>query len=156
MSYSSGFILESWFTGFAKRARILDTTPLDLPAVMAALNTHVPKRVERASPFIEDSNDPMEWLDKTLKIDCILSLEDINRRTWRIGVDVTYYEPRIDIKLSHIASPQFRLTRRQLGLDRHYLILFENENLPDEAELLESLYEQVDLEQETALIDWKS
>lgn len=154
MTYSAGFMAESWFVGFAKRARILDSYSPDLKTVLRVLNTHMPKRVERARPFVDEA-DPLDWLDKACKIDCLLRLEDVQGKVLRVAIDLTLFEGRVENKLVYLGYEDFRRVRRDLGIDRHWLLLLANEEFPEEADLLESLYEQADRSEEVALIDWK-
>jgi hypothetical protein len=91
MDFITGFEAEVWFSLTCRRLRMLDPSPLTLRMIEPVLRQYLPKKTERAIAHMHDEYDPDLWLDYILKIDSLLSLQDLNDRPLRIGVDVTTF-----------------------------------------------------------------
>jgi hypothetical protein len=81
------------------------------------------------------------------------SLEDYEGNLLRCAVDVTALPREATNKLDTIKSKAFKLVRRQLKIDRHWIILVSPRALPSRDWLIDALYEQADRDYECAIIN---
>lgn len=151
--FSNGFSVEVWFRLCARELRLLDLPPMQLSSIEPILRKHLPMRVERAIPHMNDQTDPEIWLDLILKADTMLKIEDCEGNLLRCAVDVTALPREAANKLDTIKSKAFKLVRRQLKIDRHWIVLVSPGALPSRDWLIDALYSQADRSVECAIID---
>jgi hypothetical protein len=151
--FSNGFSVEVWFRLCARELRLLDLPPLQLSEIEPACRKHLLSRVERALPHMSDPTDPELWLDLILKADTMLKIEDCEGNLLRCAVDVTALPREATNKLDTIKSQAFKLVRRQLKIDRHWIVLVSPRALPSRDWLIDALYEQADRSVDCAIIN---
>lgn len=151
--YSNGFSVEVWFRLCARDLRLLDLPPLQLSEIEPACRKHLLSRVERAIPHMSDPTDPELWLDLILKADTMLKIEDYEGNLLRCAVDVTALPREAANKLDTIKSRAFGLVRRQLKIDRHWIVLVSPGALPSRDWLIDALYSQADRSEDCAIIN---
>lgn len=149
--YSDGDLAELWFRESARKLGVLDIEP-PLQLVKRVLNKHLQSRVRAAMPYMEDENDPGEWLDRILKTDCLLLLENIEGRMLRVAVDVTADEEKAESKLWEISALYFRAARRELKIDRHWVVVVKPSEVSRQATIIDALYSQIDENIECAIV----
>lgn len=153
MDFITGFDAEIWFRLACRRLRMLDPNPPTLSMLEPVLRKHLSRKTERAIYHMSDESDPDLWLDLILKIDSLLSLQDLDGKTLRIGADVTISPSEVDSKLSAIRSMPFQSIRRELKIDKHWVVLVSASALPSDATLIDTFYEIVDRPDECSIID---
>lgn len=152
--YSEGFSAEVWFRARMVSLRMLDPQPPSLQAVQNVLNQYFKGRVERALLHMIDDLDPEEWLDLILKVDVLLSLQNIEGRALRIAVDITTSPLEVANKMEMISSRLFQIARRKLEIDCHWVVLVNPLSLPSRDRLLDVFYEVVDQNKECVVIEF--
>jgi hypothetical protein len=153
MDFITGFEAEVWFALTCRRLRMIDPNPPTLRTIEPVLHQYLPKKTERAIAHMNDEYDPDLWLDYILKIDSLLSLQDLNDRPLRIGVDVTTFPGEVSQKYSAICSRPFKAARQALGIDKHWILLVSALSLPSDDMLIDKFYEIVDRSDECSIID---
>jgi hypothetical protein len=153
MDFMTGFDAELWFRLTCRRLRMLDPNPPTLRMLEPALRTHLPKKTERAIHHMSDESDLELWLDLVLKIDSLLSLQDLDGKALRIGADVTLSPSEVVSKFAAIRSMPFQAIRRELNIDKHWVVLVSASALPSDATLIDTFYEIVDHPDECSNID---
>jgi hypothetical protein len=153
MDFMTGFEAEIWFRLTCRRLRMLDPNPPTLQVIAPIMQKHLPKKTERAICHMSDESDPELWLDLILKIDSLLSLQDLNGNVLRIGVDVTTFAAEVPEKFAAVQSTPFRLARQELKIDRHWIFLVSALSLPSDDMLIDKFYEVVDRPDECSIID---
>jgi hypothetical protein len=151
MSYQS----KLWFQRTARELRLTDKAylkNLSVSTLSPAIRQRLSERVEEADRRGEDLQDPSTWLDLVL-IDCILTLENIEGNPIRVAVEVTTRDRNALNELSLVKSHNFKAVRSKLGIDRHWVLLFDAVNPPASEQIVDALYEQIDQPAECALID---
>lgn len=153
MTFSGGFEAEVWFRFTCRRLRMLDLNPPAFEVIESALRTHLPKKTARALHHMIDEFDPELWLDLILKVDSLLTLQNLIDETLRIGVDVTTFPGEVSAKYSEICSTPFKRARRELGIQQHWILLVSGLALPSDDMLIDKFYEVVDRSDECSIID---
>jgi hypothetical protein len=131
--------------------RLLDNTPIALATVLRIIKRYLPHKCRTAQEFIDHPDDPDEWLDKVLKIDCILKVEQSDRTLQRVAVDVTANWSQFREKYNEITQTKFTKARNELGIDRHWIIGVNPNHLPNPEDLVDAIYNSVD-QSETCLL----
>jgi hypothetical protein len=102
---------------------------------------------------MSDESDPDLWLDLILKVDSLLSLQDLDGKALRIGADVTTSAAEVPDKFAAIRSMPFQAIRKELKIDKHWVVLVSAFSLPSDATLIDTFYEIVDRPEECSIID---
>lgn len=144
MGFSHGISVEIWFYLMMQRLRLLDHTPISLASVMKVAKRHLPARIEQGLKFMKDVDDAEEWLDRILKIDNILRIENVDGIVLRVAVDVSANAPLAESKFQEIQQQSFGRMCCDLGIDRHWVILVDQDELPDEATMIDAIYSAID------------
>lgn len=152
--YSEGFSAEVWFRLRMENLRMLDPQPPSMQAVKSVLEQYFQVRVERALLHMSDVEDPEEWLDLIFKTDVLLRLQNVEGQNLRIAVDVTTLPREVPNKLDMISSRLFKIARKDLAIDRHWIVLVDPQSLPSKDRLMDVLYEEVDKSGECAVIEF--
>jgi hypothetical protein len=153
MDFVTGFEAEVWFRLTCQRLRMLDTNPPSIRRIESVLRKYLPKKTERALNHMIDEDDPDLWLDLILKVDSLLCLEDLNNNQLKIGVDVTTFAGEASAKFLEISSRLFQEARRELGIQKHWILLVSSLSLPSDDMLIDKFYEFVDRSEECSIID---
>jgi hypothetical protein len=149
--YSDGDLAEIWFRESCRKLSLLDVE-LPLELVKRVLNKHLKSRVVAATPYMKNRNDPVEWLDRVLKTDCLLSIENMSGQMLRVAVDVTADEEKAESKLQEVSAANFRAARRELRIDRHWVVVVKPTEVSRLATLIDALYSQSDEDIECAIV----
>lgn len=152
-NFASGFSVEIWFSLVMQKYRLFDNTPIALATVLRVARKYLASKARRAEDFLENPGSVDEYLDKIFKIDCILQVETIEGKLQRVAVDVSANVSLVRSKLDEIVQPKFWACRRELQIDRHWIILVNAKKLPDEARLIDAIYEAVDEPKKCVIID---
>lgn len=91
-----------------------------------------------------DVEDAEEWLDLIFKTDFLLRLQNIEGQSLRIAVDIATSAKEVLNKMEMINSRLFQLARRDLEIDRHWIVLVNPQALPSRDRLMDIFYEVVD------------
>jgi hypothetical protein len=153
MDFITGFDAEIWFRLACRRLRMLDPNPPTLRMLEPVLRKYLPQKTERAINHMNDEFDPELWLDLILKIDSLLSLQNLDGKALRIGADVTTSSAEVMNKFTAIRSMPFQAIRQELKIDKHWIILVSASSLPSDAMLIDTFYEIVDDQDECSIID---
>lgn len=141
---TNGYCCERWFISVAKQLRILSKNP-SLTKTIDVLSNALKSKFEFANNFIENSLDAAEYLDLVLKTDCILLLEDSKGESYRVAVDITLNKNKIEEKLQEINRSSFKKARKELGIDRHFVILLPvNYQSLNSFDIADALYTAID------------
>ena len=151
--YSEGFSVEVWFIFQMQKLRLADNTPIALATVVRVVRFYLPSKTETALEFVDHPDSVEELLDKILKIDCILRVEQADGTIQRVAVDVSSNSTKAQSKFNEITQSSFWSARRELNLDRHWVIVVNAKKLPDEAKLIDAIYEAVDDSKKCVMID---
>lgn len=152
-NFAHGNWVEVWFYLIMQKYRLLDYTPIALATVIKVARKYLPSKAERGEDFLENPDSVDEYLDRIFKIDCILQVETIDGELQRIAVDVSANMSRVQSKFTEIIQPNFWAARRELKIDRHWIVLVNAKKLPDEARLIDAIYEAVDDPKKCVIID---
>ena len=60
---------------------------------------------------------------------------------------------RVQSKFDEIMQPEFWASRRELKIDRHWIVLVNAKKLPDEPRLIDAIYQAVDDTKKCVIID---
>lgn len=150
---SQGWSVEVWFELTARRLRMTDPDPPGIEVVRPVLQKYFDLRTERALRHMNDPNDALRLTDLVLKIDTMLCLEDQHGKLLRIGVDPTANLAEVPSKIEQIASQRYRAARRELEIDRHWVLAVNPKALPSDERMIDSLYEATDQPQELRLLN---
>ena len=153
MDFVTGFEAEVWFRLTCQRLRMLDSNPPSIRRVESVLRKYLPKKTQRALNHMIDEDDPDLWLDLILKVDSLLFLQDLNDIQIKIGVDVTTFSGEVSAKFSEISSTSFQGARRELGIQKHWILLVSSLSLPSDDMLIDKFYEIVDRPEECSIIN---
>lgn len=153
MFYSTGFSVELWFYLIMQKYRLLDYTPIDLGTVIRVVRQYMPSKAATGEAFLENPENVEEWLDRILKIDSILCVEQADGTLQRVAVDVSANASKAQSKFNEIRQSSFRASRRELKIDRHWIILVDSKNLPAEGKVVDAVYEAVDEPEKCVMID---
>lgn len=152
-NFSQGFSIEIWFIFQMQKLRMVDNTPIALATVVRVARQHLPSKTETAFEFIDDPDSVEELLDKIFKIDCILRVEQADGTIQRVAVDISSNPTKAQSKFNEIMQPNFWIARQELMIDRHWIVLVNAKKLPDEAKLIDAMYEAVDDQKKCVMID---
>lgn len=152
-NFSQGFSVEVWFNFQMQKLRLADNTPIALATVVRVARLYLPSKTETASEFIDNPDSVEEWLDRVLKVDCILRVEQADGTIQRVAVDVSSNLTKAQSKFNEIMQSSFWSARRELMIDRHWIVLINTKKLPDEAKLIDAIYEAVDDPKKCVMID---
>lgn len=92
-------------------------------------------------------------LDKVFKIDSILKVETVEGLLQRVAVDVSANVSMVQAKFDEIKQPKFWASRRELQIDRHWIVLVNSKKLPSESRVIDAIYSAVDEEKKCVIID---
>lgn len=143
---------EAWFCHQAKSLNLL-VPPIELTSVQQALSTHLPQQVERVLPWLINPEDASEWLNLILKANFLIRLRQHQSTPVMIAINVSGINVSPSRQLALIQSPQFTAARQDLGIAKHWCL-----NIPDllsapsRDELLDELYDQLEITDECALL----
>lgn len=132
---------------------MLDPNPPTLRVLEPVLRRHLPKKTEYAIYHMNDESDPELWLDLILKIDSLLSLQNVDGKALRIGADITTSPADVLDKFAEIRSIPFQAIRKGLKIDKHWVILVSALSLPTDDIIIDKFYEIVDRPDECSIID---
>lgn len=152
-NFSQGFSVEVWFNFQMQKLRLADNTPIAPATVVRVARLYLPSKTEIASEFIDNPDSVEEWLDRVLKVDCILRVEQADGTIQRVAVDVSSNPTKAQSKFNEITQSSFWSARRELMIDRHWIVLMNTKKLPDEAKLIDAIYEAVDDSKKCVMID---
>ncbi len=88
------------------------------------------------------------------KTDSLLRLQNIEGQSLRIAVDVTTRRSEVFSKMEMIISRLFKLARKDLAIDRHWVVLVDSQSLPSKDRLMDVFYEEIDKSVECAVIEF--
>ena len=137
--YSEGFSAEVWFKLRMENLRMLDRQPPSISQIKNVLEQYFKVRVDRALFHMSDVEDSEQWLDLIFKTDSLLRLQNIEGQNLRIAVDVTTRRSEILGKMDMISSRLFKLARKDLAIDRHWVVLVDSQSLPSKDRLMDVL-----------------
>ena len=146
-----GFEAEIWFSLRMESLRMVEQPP-SIKEIKRVLMRHLPNRVERALNHMRNVEDPSEWLDLAFKTDVLLRVENMQGEYLRIAVDVTADPAKVESKFKTISSRSFAAARKELGINYHWVVLVDVNALPTRDELMDAIYEQVDVGSDLAII----
>ena len=152
--YSEGFSAEVWFKLRMENLRMLDRQPPSMSQIKNVLEQYFKVRVDRALFHMSDVEDPEQWLDLIFKTDSLLRLQNIEGQNLRIAVDVTTRRSEILGKMDMISSRLFKLARKDLAINRHWVVLVDSQSLPSKDRLMDVFYEEIDKSVECAVIEF--
>ena len=152
--YSEGFSAEVWFKLRMENLRMLDRQPPSMSQIKNVLEQYFKVRVDRALFHMSDVEDPEQWLDLIFKTDSLLRLQNIEGQNLRIAVDVTTRRSEILGKMDMISSRLFKLARKDLAIDRHWVVLVDSQSLPSKDHIMDVFYEEIDKSVECAVIEF--
>jgi len=157
MFYSKGFSVEVWFQAQMENLRLVDYTPIALATVIRVVRQHLPSKAVTGESYINNPKSVDEWMDKILKIDIILRVEQADGTIQRVAVDVSANASKARSKFDEIRQSNFGTARRELRLDRHWVVLVNEQKLPSPDDLTDAIYEVVDSDQKCVIIDlWEA
>ncbi len=79
-------------------------------------------------------------------------MQNANGKSLRIAVDVTANPTKAGSKFQTISSRRFAAARKELEIDRHWVVLVDPVFLPSKDELMDAVYEAADRDQKLAII----
>lgn len=153
MDFGSGFEAEVWLKLTCERLRMVDQNPPSFREIRTVLTRHLDMKVQRAIAHMNDEYDPELWLDYILKIDVLLSLQDLEGNDIKIGIDVTTLKSEVSRKFGEICSRRFQNARRELGIAKHWVLVVSALGLPSDDMLIDKFYEVADTSDECSIID---
>lgn len=140
----------------AERLKLLAPIP-ELVHVRTALEKHLPQRVKRFLPRLADPDNPEQWLSLILKTNFLIRLWNANDKPVVVGLNVSGSHKAAKEQLNMIQSPEFSASRRELNITKHYFVIIPGYPpvvpLPDE--LLDALYDQLELGEECSIISFR-
>jgi len=146
--------MEQWFYHWVRTMGLATPYP-DLTEVKPALHLHLPERTKRYSRNVPDLESGESWLRFVLITGELIRLSPSpNQLEQTIAVLPANIE-RFALKSQQtIASPEFAAVRRELSIDKHWILLIENlaEKVPDSNELLDAFVHQAKELAECAVI----
>ena len=150
------YFAEKWFIAKAKELRIKAANP-GLDKVKSVLKSTLRKKFERVERlWIENELNPAEYLDRILKCDCILALEDNTGKTVTVSVDITLDPNSVTDKQREVKTRAFYSARKQLGIDRHWIVILPNnfsEQLNINEVIIDRFYQEVDNKAKIAIVN---
>lgn len=152
-NFTQGNSVEIWFYLQMQKLRMIDYTPIALATVIKVIIKYMPYKAQTAEAFIDNPDSVEEWLDRVMKIDCRLCVEQESGAIQRVAVDISANPTRAQSKFDEIMQPKFWAARRELKIDRHWIILVNAKKLPDEARLVDAIYTAVDDVKKCVMID---
>lgn len=155
-NFSQGDSVEIWFYLQMQKLRLVDYTPLALVTVVKVVRKYLSYKAQIAEAFINNPDSAEEWLDRVMKIDCILSVEQESGAIQRVAVDISANPTLAQSKFDEIMQPKFWAARRELRIERHWIVLVNPKKLPDEARLIDAIYTAVDDVKKCVMIDLTS
>jgi hypothetical protein len=144
--------VEQWFELQAESLKLL-APQADLSTVKNALHQHLEGRVQRLSRHIAQPDDASNWLKIILKSGELIRLWPSPHQAITVAVNCSSNLKLAQEQLALIQSPEFRATRKALGIDRHWFLIVRGFPLqkPKQSELLDALYEQLEDAEECAI-----
>lgn len=143
---------EQWFRHEAQSLRLL-LPPLKLVQVQNALKTNMPDRVARVLPRLSELEDSTLWLSLILKTNFLIQLWRTPNEPVLVAMNVSGGKLTTEDQLKLIQSKEFSAARRDLGIAKHWLLTIQDQMfLPQRSELLDTLYNQLELENECGII----
>lgn len=151
--YSELSPVEQWFRCQAESLQLLAPLP-ELSLVQNSLKKHLPKRVERVLPRLANPADTSEWLSLMLKANFLIRLWDTSGKPVLIAINVSGGNPIPPNQLALIHSIEFSAVRRELAIARHWCLTIPHLlYAPSRDELLDALYDQLEVEEECAVVE---
>ena len=153
--YSDLCPAEQWFQHLAEGLRLL-VPALTPDRIKTVLKTHVPRRVERVLPRLRDPEDTQEWLNLILKSRFLIRLWRSEDEPVLIALAVTGSLKLAKEQLPLVESPEFSSARQELGIVKQWFLVIPGYPPvgPSRDELLDALYDQLELEAECGLIQF--
>lgn len=143
---------EQWFHHEAQSLRLLVPSP-DLVQVQNALKTNMPNRVARVLPRLPELEDASLWLSLILKTNFLIQLWRTPNEPVLVAMNVSGGTLTTEDQLNLIQSEEFNAARRDLGIAKHWILTVQDQMfLPQRSELLDTLYNQLELENECGII----
>lgn len=152
--FGFGFQAEVWFRAVMKELKMLGSHPPSLEDIKDVSLQHLSFKARRALRHIKDEEDPEEWLDLVLKIDCLICLETAEGYLLTVGVDVTSNPHEVEYKLEQLKSHSFQLARNKLQIEKHWIILVDPNRLPSKDWIIDKFYGEVDTNKEVAVLEF--
>jgi len=150
--FSSAFECEVWFKAVMTELKMLERNPPSLREIKSVLLEHLSKKTHKALRHLKDDSDWSEWLDLSLKIDCLIRLEKEHGVFLGVGVDVTWNREEVWRKLQVIQSHSFQVARSKLGITKHWIVLVNPNHLPGKDWIVDRFYSEVDTSDEIAVL----
>ena len=150
--FNLGFECEVWFKAVMISLKMLDRTPPSFEEIKSVLLEHLSSKTHKALRHLKDESDWEEWLDLSLKVDCLIRLENEHGDSLRVGVDVTWNPEEVWRKLLLIQSRPFQVAREKLGIAKHWIVLVQPHHLPETDLIVDRFYNEVDESHEIAVI----
>lgn len=144
---------QAWFRHHAESLRLL-VPPRELSCVQHVLSTHLPQQVERVLPWLANPEDASEWLNLILKANFLIRLRRHQSAPVTIAINVIGGNVSLPHQLALIQSPQFTSARQELGIKKHWCLNISNlQQAPSRDDLLDTLYDQLEIESECAFVE---
>jgi len=150
--FSSAFECEVWFKAVMIELKMLDRNPPPLREIKSVLLEHLSEKTHKALRHLKDDSDWEEWLDLSLKVDCLIRLENEHGVSLRVGVDVTWNPEEVWRKLRLIQSRSFQVARQKLEIAKHWIVLVNPNHLPGKDWIIDRFYDEVDTSEQIAVI----
>ncbi len=138
-----------WFRQSARKLRLLDFDEKNLPLdrVSSALERYLPDRVRQIDQQGLDADHNATWWE-LIFVDGLLDIENQEGKTLRVAVGVTSSDRHAHRALSLIRSSGFSQVRRELGIDRQWIVLVKADQPHTQDEWADFLYSWVDRPEE--------
>jgi hypothetical protein len=149
----TGAEVETWLRFAVARLQMSSRREFDLDRVIVVCEEHIPGKVKQAKSFQWDATEVDTWLDQVIKIDQLIQIEDENGDSHLVGIDVTADAESAATKMRSIDSHSFRQVRRDLGIDNHWVLIIDADNLPEDGRLGGAFYEAVDSGKECLVVN---
>ena len=147
---------EQWFYRWVHQVGKAASYP-DLESAKAVLETYLPGRTKRYSRNIPDPQSGESWLRLVLITGELLKLQP-DPNTTPITVAVHASASSWKEGFEKISSPEFSAARCKLGIDKHWMLVFENQAdaEPSSDKLMDALLHQAKDPASCAIIRFRS
>ena len=146
---------EQWFQHLAESLRLL-APALPSELIKSVLSAHLPKRVERVLPRLQDPENAQEWLNLILKSRFLIRLWRSSDEPVVVALSVSGSLISAKEQLHLIESSEFRDARKGLGIAKHWFLIIPGSPPvgPSRDELLDALYDQLAVEEECSIVEF--
>jgi hypothetical protein len=141
------------FYKIVKQLQMLDGFGVNFSRLRQIAQKNLYRHVLDAKSVSKDLDLHETWFE-ICKVHCVLTLEDLWGRHFRVAVYLESDPEETASILSMLHSTGFNTFRKALNIQRHWVVRMDQDHLPTWQQVVDVIYEAIDQSTQIALVDF--